>query len=86
MIVEATIDINELPIPDEVIVRWQRIVNLMAKIIDVPAGLIMRVDPPGIEVFVSSETQNNPYEALQTNCFVEYQPGPYRDKKGCCHS
>jgi PAS domain S-box-containing protein len=49
-------------IPDEVILKWQRIVDLMAKTVGVPAGLIMRVDPPQIEVFVSSETGGNPYE------------------------
>jgi PAS domain S-box-containing protein len=49
-------------IPDEVIVKWQRIVDLMAKTVGVPAGLIMRVDPPQIEVFVSSATGGNPYE------------------------
>jgi PAS domain S-box-containing protein len=49
-------------IANEVIGKWQRIVDLMAKTVGVPAGLIMRVDPPQIEVFVSSETGGNPYE------------------------
>jgi PAS domain S-box-containing protein len=49
-------------IPDEIIVKWQRIVDLMARIVGVPTGLIMRVDPPQIEVFISSATEGNPYK------------------------
>ena len=43
--------------------KWQRIVDTMAQTIQVPAGLIMKVDPPQIEVFVKSNTKGNPYEA-----------------------
>jgi hypothetical protein len=49
-------------IPNEMLAKWQRVVNLMARIVNVPAGLIMKVDPPQIEVFVSSSTKGNPYE------------------------
>jgi len=49
-------------IPDEFAVKWQRVVDLMAKTVGVPAGLIMRVDPPQIEVFISSATEGNPYK------------------------
>ena len=49
-------------IPVEFTVKWQRIVDLMARTMGVPAGLIMRVDSPQIEVFVSSATGGNPYE------------------------
>ncbi|MBC8400787.1 MAG: PAS domain S-box protein [Candidatus Marinimicrobia bacterium] len=49
-------------IPDATISKWQRIVDLMAELVNVPAGLIMKVDPPQIEVFVSSKTKGNPYE------------------------
>lgn len=42
--------------------KWQDIVNLMAKIIGVPAGLIMRLDHDELEVFISSQTPGNPYE------------------------
>jgi PAS domain S-box-containing protein len=48
-------------IPDELIAKWQRIVDLMAKTLGVPAGLIMKVDPPQIEVFISSASTGNPY-------------------------
>ncbi len=49
-------------IPDEIIAKWQRVVDLMAEIVEVPAGLIMKVDPPEIEVFIASSTKGNPYE------------------------
>ncbi len=46
----------------ETIESWQRIVDLMAEILDVPAGLVMRVTSEDIEVFVSSHTEGNPYD------------------------
>jgi len=74
-------NINEIPtdkldIPDEIIIKWQRVVDLMAKTVGVPAGLIMRVDPPQIEVFLSSSTEGNPYtkgerEDLHTGLYCE---------------
>ena len=48
-------------VPEEIQVRWQRIVDLMAGVLGVPAGLIMRVDSPQLEVLVSSATDGNPY-------------------------
>jgi len=48
-------------IPKEIMDKWQRIVNIMARIVGVPAGLIMKIDPPQIEVFISSKTEKNPY-------------------------
>lgn len=40
---------------------WQQIVDLMAKILDVPAALIMRIVNEDIEVFARSQTEGNPY-------------------------
>jgi len=40
---------------------WQEIVDILANIINIPAGLIMRVNDPEIEVFVSSNGEGNPY-------------------------
>ena len=51
----------QMEIPDHIVKKWQNIVNTMATLIGVPAGLIMRVVGPDIEVFVSSQTKNNPY-------------------------
>ena len=42
--------------------KLQSIVDIMASLIKVPAGLIMRLDGEYIEVFVSSNTPGNPYK------------------------
>ena len=49
-------------VPSDIQEKWQQIVNSMAKIVGVPAGLIMKIDPPQIEVFLSSKTKGNPYK------------------------
>ncbi|RAH36125.1 sensor domain-containing phosphodiesterase, partial [Vibrio vulnificus] len=48
-------------IPEAMQESWQRIVNLLAYIVDVPAALIMRIQPEHIEVFSSSQSSLNPY-------------------------
>jgi diguanylate cyclase (GGDEF)-like protein len=41
---------------------WQETVDAMARMVGVPAGLIMRLDNDELEVFISSRTKNNPYK------------------------
>ncbi len=53
--------VNHIEISSEFIVKWQKIVNIAADLLNVPAALIMKVDPPYIEVFSSSNSQGNPY-------------------------
>lgn len=49
--------------PDaELVERWQKVVDIMAKLVGVPAGLIMRIVEEDIEVFLSSRTEGNPYK------------------------
>ncbi|WP_322025401.1 ATP-binding protein [Burkholderia sp. BCC1977] len=45
----------------DVIERWQRLVDLMADIIGVPSGLIMRHVGNDIEVVVASRNETNPF-------------------------
>ena len=52
----------EIVIPPETVGGWQKIINLIAEIFKVPVALIMRVEPSEITVFVSSESEGNPYE------------------------
>lgn len=47
----------------DVIARWQRLVDLMAEVVGVPAGLIMQCVGQDIQVLVSSRTVGNPYRA-----------------------
>ena len=49
-------------VPFETVQKWQEIVNIIAEIIHVPSALVMKVEPPNIKVFVSSESNSNPYE------------------------
>ncbi len=49
-------------ISQETIAKWQRIVDLIARVADVPASLVMRTHAPHHSVFVTSRSNNNPYE------------------------
>src|SRR4029079_19662046 len=49
-------------VPLETVQKWQEIVNIIAEIVHVPSALVMKVEPPNIKVFVSSESNSNPYE------------------------
>jgi transcriptional regulator with GAF, ATPase, and Fis domain len=49
-------------VPFEIVHKWQEIVNIIAEIVHVPSALVMKVEPPNIKVFLSSESHSNPYE------------------------
>lgn len=49
-------------IPDSLMKKWQRVIEILARTLEVPAGLIMKVHPQEIEVFLKSNTKGNPYE------------------------
>src|SRR5258705_3129486 len=51
-----------MQVPSEIVGKWQDIVDLLAEIMHVPSALVMKVEPPNITVFVSSESKGNPYE------------------------
>ena len=53
------ISIND--VPDIVLKKWQEIADLLAELFSVPAALIMRTENDYMEVFVSSNSENNPY-------------------------
>ena len=48
-------------IPDHVVAKWQRVVDILARIVEVPAGLIMKAKPPKHHVFITSLSEGNPY-------------------------
>ena len=51
--------------PPETVAEWQRVVDLIARLAQVPASLVMRTDWtefPKHTVFVSSRTEGNPYD------------------------
>jgi signal transduction histidine kinase len=57
-------------VPPPVLERWQTIVDTLAELVEVPAGLIMRVDGDQIEVFVSSRGPSNPYHVGETEIWL----------------
>ncbi len=54
--------INKPEISQKIIEKWQTILDLAAKFIDVPAGLIMQLNEQNIKVFLRSSTEGNPFE------------------------
>ena len=65
-----------IPVPSQTIQKWQEIIDLVAELLHVPSALVMKVEPPNIKVFVSSESEGNPYEkdevaSLNTGLYCE---------------
>ena len=63
-------------VPEFLRIKWQKLADILAKSSEFPAALIMHIDPPEIEVFVSSHSDGNPYEAgeranLDTGLYCE---------------
>ena len=49
-------------IEDIVVKKWQKIIDLTAKIVDVPSGLIMQITEDSMKVFLKSNNKGNPYQ------------------------
>lgn len=45
----------------DIIEKWQHILVLMVRLLNVPTGLIMKLDKDSIQVFLSSKGKDNPY-------------------------
>jgi c-di-GMP phosphodiesterase len=46
-----------------VVAKWQSLLDLITKIVDVPTGLIMKLNQDTIEVYLASHTAGNPYKS-----------------------
>lgn len=71
-----SIDTGSIEIPPGVQESWQKALNLISKISEVPAALIMRKHTEEIEVFATSKSEGNPYERgekakLKTGLYCE---------------
>lgn len=51
----------KLEIPQSTLEAWQSMVDILAEIVKIPSALIMRLNDPEIEVFISSKNHENPY-------------------------
>jgi PAS domain S-box-containing protein len=68
--------LDTIQVPSLIIHKWQELIDLLAEILHVPSALVMQVEPPNIKVFVSSESEGNPYErgevaSLNTGLYCE---------------
>jgi GAF domain-containing protein len=52
---------KDFPLSKDRIKKWQELLELSAKIFNVPVALIMKVYDQEIEVFVANESADNPY-------------------------
>jgi len=50
-----------IDVPENIVSKWQDLVNIIAKLANIPSGLIMRIAKEDITVFISSQTKGNPY-------------------------
>jgi len=63
------LNVVNIVIPKDIIHKWQKFANLLAEFIQIPAALIMKLNPPYIEVFTSSKTNENPYKVGEKEYF-----------------
>ena len=52
---------KDIEVQPSIVQNWQEILDLLHETALIPAALIMRLQDPYIEVFVSSKNKNNPY-------------------------
>jgi len=63
--------IKPLDVNIKVITQWQELVNSIAKLLEIPAALIMRLNGTKIEVYRTSDTSGNPYKLYDAEHFFE---------------
>ncbi len=63
--------IKAFDVNNDIINQWQEIVNCLAKLMNVPAVLIMRLNENKIEIFRTSKSKNNPYKLLGSKYFFD---------------
>jgi hypothetical protein len=59
----------EPTIPEAILEKWQKIVNLMAEMVEAPAGVITRIRGEDLQIFVSSSTEGNPLHSGDSQRF-----------------
>lgn len=75
-LVDVNIPDNKPTIDQSVKDKWQKIVNLLAGILEVPSGLIMEISADKMTVLLASENNSNPYvsgmnDKLQCGLYCE---------------
>ena len=62
---------SDFDIPEKILQEWQSILNLLARIQKVKVALIMRLSGEELEVFMSSNTQGNPYQIGHRERYID---------------
>lgn len=62
-------------IESQTLQKWQKTINLLSSLLNLPSALIMRLNKNKIEVFISSEDENSPYKKGDNDFF--YNSGLY---------
>ena len=62
---------NREKLAGDVLKEWQSLLNVVADLYKVPAGLITRVDGREIEILLSSDSKGNPYTAGYTTHYPD---------------
>jgi len=62
-VMKLSINKTNIIVPDQIIAKFQSVVDVMADIFQVPYALIMKVEQPYIEVLSSNRSVNNPFKA-----------------------
>lgn len=57
---------NNPDIPQSMLGKWQRVVDLLSSVTKVPASLIMKTNAPRHSVLVANQTDENPYKVGQS--------------------
>lgn len=64
-------DPARLQLDERTLDEWQGLVDIMAELADIPAGLIMRLTEDDIEVLLASRTDGNPYRPGDREHFLD---------------
>ena len=59
---EHSVDTQQIEIPEEILNKWQTLVDVIADLARVPVALIIRLKPPYMEVIRANESDENPYK------------------------
>ena len=54
-------EIRDTEIPNDIVERWQRVIDSISNLLSIPCVMINRIEPPELEIFRSSLNPDNPF-------------------------
>jgi hypothetical protein len=72
---EVAINKKEIIIPKELVNKWQDLVEIVAKTVDVPAALIAKAEPPYMKIICSNKSGDNPYRIGAREFLADHYSG-----------